>query len=337
MDDGWVEPELPGMGGVVADHSPDCYVEGDTLILRPSSLNRCTRSLVAQGMGMEGSAPPAKLIDRMDESAKLEAELLRKGLGSWELVPLGTRMRGVDGLSISHGQWAVTLDIGRGVRVRGHLDGLAWCPSVVHVVEGKAPGPSMHKDFMKRNREATTVDWTGFEGWAWQISAYMWATKRPAVYVVGKKSEDGKRIEETDVYFVPTPPIGLAQIRGKAALIAMLVRQGKIPETCDKKDWPCPMWWLHEDVDEQLEMVTDENDRFFIDHYWRTKRQLEIVQQELKDMKPILLERLGTGKKRAGEYTVNIWHTEVPAGTREVKAYTSTTVKIEKETDDVET
>jgi hypothetical protein len=338
-DVSWVEPELTGMPpSHEADHRPDAYMENGRLVLRASSLGGCTKSLIAAGMGLQAEQPPAKIKGAWEESAALEGEVIARGL-DWlhdvhrlkaKLLNPNTRTDNAGHVfKPVGGQWAFDLLVGQGVMIRGHIDGLAASyerhtssPDMPRfVIEAKAFGDEYWKKWLDKGFDA-------FPEYEAQWAMYRHAGGLPGLYVVGHK-ENGK-ITEVDC-FVDEESINrdlIIELLRKAKYVAAEVEADALPETCDVKMWPCPMWWLHEDDewekddDPELENMVADYKATMIDH--------KTTQDYLKELKAAIAERVGAKKVKAGKWKVHVYHSEYPATTREVKAYSTTTVKVEE-------
>lgn len=341
----WVEPELPGMpphDG--ADHRPDCYREGDKTIVRASRLGGCTRALIAAGMGLGAEAPPAKIRGAWEESAALEGEVIARGL-DWakEGMKLQTKLLNPSTrtdaaghpLKAMGGQWGFDVAVGYNTFVRGHVDGVAAVyarhltesPDVSHVVvEAKAFGDDYYRKWLDGGFES-------FPEYEAQWDLYRYASGLPGLYVVGHKSKDGKTITEVDVLWDPDPVDvnRITSLLGKARLVAMAVEKGELPETCDARMWPCPFWYLHAE-DEELEEIDDDGGflTLLVENYKTMLDHRKEMEEEIRFTKAKIVEMVGMKKGRVGGYKVNVYASEHPASTREVKAYTSTTVKVEE-------
>lgn len=341
MSDIHIEPELPGMPEAptrhVADHRPDVYLEGDTVVIRASSLGRCTKSLVAQGLGMDREPPPAKIVNAMEESADLEPEVL-----AWARRMVGPKTKyrtvppregeagGVRGAVRPHqGQWELNWQIGGGCVVRGHMDELVSIYTQVSggylgkaFIEGKAFGDSYWSKWKKHQ-------WEGFSDYAWQFSIYGHGLQLPGWMVVTHK-QDGK-IQEGEMLWVPVEdmPISRGTIIARALKIARAVREEKMPETCDRNDWPCPTWYLHDETQEELEEIEDDEVVGLVAEYRELKAQAGEVGSRMDEIKAEIFLRMKPGKYKAGANRVVLSVAEMPAQTREVKAHTRRTLKVE--------
>lgn len=337
----WVEPELPGMPHTdVADHRPDCYREGDKIIVRASRLGGCTKALIAAGLDLWADQPPAKIKGAWAESAALEGEVIARGL-AWahEGMKLQTKLLnprvGTDAaghpLRAMEGQWGFNLAVGYNTFVRGHVDGIAQVyarhatesPDVKYfVVEAKAFGDDYYKKWLDGGFES-------FPEYEAQWDLYRYASGLPGLYVVGHKQ--GGKIVDVDCLWDPDPvdETRITGLLGRARLVSLAVEKGELPEKCDVRMWPCPFWAMHEEA-EELDEIEDTLIVAMIESYRELLDQKKALDEEIKFAKTQIVEQVGMRKARAGGYKINIYTSEHQEQTRTVKAYTSTTVKVEQ-------
>lgn len=336
----WVEPELPDMGGHTADHRPDAYWEDDLLIVRASALGSCEKSLIGQAMGMDRDAPPAKIVEKWDESASFEDELVLAAIKWIETehcmsVRLASPRIGTDrgkftGLANMGGQWGFTRRIGGKVGLRGHLDGAAipytWMKGMPRPspfgIEVKALGPT-YWDAYINGKQNDLLD-----TYHTQVMAYMWVTRMPFVFTVGQKVDgEIKDIRHTILWPEQVAEF-VAPIVSKMLRVWQFVTNNELPD-CDETMWPCPLWYLHEKQAEQIEEVDDPELRSMIWEYQEMKADMEERKETIAELKEGIIQRMGRGKKKVGEYVVNIFSSEYPEKQVTRKAYSTTTVKIE--------
>lgn len=340
-----VEPELPGISGDqghVADHRPDCYVEGEKIVIRASSIGSCTRRLIGQGLGMDGEAPPAKIVGKWNESAALEDAVLAAGK---KAIEEGTRCR-YKRLEVTEltapggiaspmrpyqGQWEFDWEIGERAVLRGHLDELVSIYEQERggylgkaFIEAKAFGDSYWEKWLKSG-------WDAFPGYAWQFSACSHALGLPGWMVVAHKI-DGE-IAEVDVRWVEQgdTPVRRGQLMARVVGVAGAVARGEMPDACDQKDWPCPLWYLHEDVQEELVEVEDPAIVEVAREYLGLKDDAAKIKSRMDEIRGLLFEELEKGVKyNAGGVRVLLSEAVMEEQTRTVKAHTRKTLKVEE-------
>ncbi len=343
----WVEPELPDMPQAVVghepDHRPNVYQDGSRLVFRASSLGHCDKSLIAAGLGEEGSEPPASIRGKWDESQGLEAEVIRQGL-EWAHEVLGMKAKllqpniradaaGLGNLKPMGGQWGFDLTLPSDVAIRGHLDGAAlvyeskegWSPGAKRfVIEAKAYGDDYWDAYRNNPDSPKFVD-----NWVqWDLYRYM--SGLPGLYIVGHKQK-GKIIDVSCKWHeYPVNEQRITDLAMRAMALTKQIRAGELPETCSRTMWPCPFWWMHEGVEvEQLDEIEDAELEQMLTNYAEWQVLLKNAQTETKDLKQAIAERVGSKKAKVGKWRVNVYHSEYPAKTVERKAYSSTTVKVE--------
>lgn len=339
-EEAWVEPEL-SLGIPTShepDHRPDVYVEGEMVIIRASSLGRCTKSLIAQGLGMDREPPPAKIVGAMEESAGLEAEVLdwaRRMVGpktKYRTVPVKEgEGGGIKGTIRPHGgQWEMNWQIGSGCIVRGHLDELVSIYTQTSggylgkaFIEAKAFGDSYWSKWTKQQ-------WEAFTSYAWQFSCYGHGLQLPGWMVVAHKQD--RKITQGQMLWVPQEemPVSRGTIIARALKIARAVREERMPETCDQQDWPCPTWYLHDTEQEDLTEIDDPELIDMVSEYLELKRHAEEVGVRMDEIKAAMFLQMKPGKYRAGKHRMVLSVAEMPAQTREVKAHTRRTMKVEE-------
>lgn len=174
------------------DHRPNLYFDetrGDDglFVIRCSTINTCTRSLVADALEFERQPPPDNILVRMNESTLLEAPLMeRLKTGDYEWY--GSRVKGTiqwehlnpndqtsyratgpfivhPGDGIETHEFRVNIPVGREAVVSGGIDSIAAVftrPTKFTlisedvefaVVEGKNLGPDLFKKFMRSGIE----------------------------------------------------------------------------------------------------------------------------------------------------------------------------------------
>lgn len=230
------------------DNRPSVYQEDSGLVVyRASALGQCSASLLEYRMGENEPMPhPQWLLDRFESGKRNESVILNL---------LYDPKWGHPWKSMGGGQLEVELPVGEGVIVRGHLDDMAIRIGAlsdrintpvgeVRVVEAKKFGPSYWDTWQ-------TKGLAGFPLYEFQLSIYMHATGKKALFVVGQSEADEKDpenraadvVKRIVVKEVDEPPVSLGQIKLKVARIEAQYQQGKRFDECDIRQYPCP--WYH--------------------------------------------------------------------------------------------
>jgi hypothetical protein len=232
----------------MSDDRPIVYEENGTLVFRASSIGMPVRCLTAAALGYDPLPAPEYLVKAAD--AGNEYEGIVKG-----------RLRG-QGWTITGEQGSVDVPVSDRIVIRGHLDG--W-----HIFP---PGPSAELGFewatlvkpgsdlmleVKSMSDRVFKKWlsqgfAGFDTYAWQISAYMQATGRPALYVVVNRDDD----EVFDFRVVEEPPVPWQQIRQKVLLVDYYRGKRQLPE-CTGHTYTCPFDYLCDARAMQFEEIED--------------------------------------------------------------------------------
>lgn len=200
----------------MADNRPNCYWEGDRLIIRASSFGGCMGALVRAGMGITPEPGPRKLMKAFAEGNRAEplilGELERRGL---HVIEAGIE------------QMEYELHVGN-VTIRCHPDGVQMVEGKRHrVVEIKALKPSFPRDFRP---------------YLWQASIEMYATGLPLLWVYGPKDKAGEvDLSRLEMVQVEEPYFSLLHIKRRALAIYRAVTQANIP-SCDWVQFPCGYW-----------------------------------------------------------------------------------------------
>ena len=264
----------------MSDERPNAYIEGDNLIIRASAFGSCPKALIAVASGYEPAPPPLAMLEKFQEGADAEYEILRavssrKGV-TWrdgkafpaafnhllpEVATSYARIESPAVLRTPHdGQFTIEWSPWPGTVVRGHMDSIMSCYmtgsdtfSIGDLVVGEAKkfGPDLWKKWTARNGGVKALP-----HYAMQVAIYMHATKLPALFIVGKREpitdidearEAGRdwKIGEVRVEHITTPPVPLGAILSKIRAVATAVEHKAIPETCDERDYPCPVFYLH--------------------------------------------------------------------------------------------
>jgi hypothetical protein len=220
------------------------YDDQDRVIFRASAVNKCSRALIASLQGYDAMEPGPDMQARFSDGHRLEPVLLS------HLESQGWHLYG--------GQEEYELELGKDIIIRGHVDSLASHPEHgIALVECKTMAPASYEDWKKKKWQGSDL----FRHYADQCSVY-WEAVKPQllVMVCGRKANDGigeTYLDDIDVSFHFEPPASLNRIKARLAKVMLAAKQ-PLPETCDKSDYPCPFYYMHEDTPTQYETWSHE-------------------------------------------------------------------------------
>lgn len=240
-------------------------------------MGKCSRSLWAALEEIEPVAPTDR-IDAIFQEGHLHEQAVRELLIS-------------EG-AIIEDQEEVTLWIIPGkLKVVGHVDGniTNWG----QIWENKALG----KEGFNRWRN---VGFDAYPDYPWQISVYMLALDKPALYTV-KCRDDGS----LDRMVIDKPPVSHKEIQAKMINLYSHHRRGEMP-ACDPERWMCAFYFLHDEAEERETFELD-------DPYYESaasrlidvREQLKFLQDLEKDLKSDL-NSLDAGVHVAGGYEIEV-------------------------------
>lgn len=201
----------------------------DQIIYRASELGGCIKALVAKRIGFVPAEWPDDMKRRAEEGNIHEAAVLTT-------------------LDIGRRQTEVVIPITERVTLTGHLDGVD--ESLMRVVEVKTMGDASFKTFTKTLWDTDDFLITRYK---WQLSCYMIAMGMPAIVYV-KNRNDG----EVLALDVAEPFHGLGAIRARVLQVEALARGGNLPLECSVNQYPCPFYYLHDEVEKEIAKDVDE-------------------------------------------------------------------------------
>jgi hypothetical protein len=212
------------------DDRPAVYFDGNFIIYRASALFSCLAALQYARIGMTPTEPPVTMARRFRDGRIHEPHILKEledehGF-TFAPPPIGDR------------QHVLSLPITRTVVVRGSPDSIT---TTGIIVDAKAFAARPWKEWVEKG-------WASFPRYAWQQSAYSLALAfeeeyeeeddLPTICMAVKNKDTG----ELSVTY-HEPPVSLFDIRRRVLEVEMRARQEKEPE-CDKRDYPCPFFYL---------------------------------------------------------------------------------------------
>ncbi len=228
--------------------------EGRT-IYRASALAMCRTALIAVRSGFEPMAPPDSMQRRFDEGHLHESNMVQR---------LNTEY----GIEVFNREREVELEITPTLIVRGHIDGegVGWLDfqddelrglggeTPHRLVENKTMSSLAYKEWVASTWEQR---WKKYPSYAIQSTVYGEATGiRQQLYCVKDKESGQMHVEVLDLPCYP-----LALVKAKVLGIEAHVRQGlPLPEDCDARSWPCPVFYLGPCGEEQRDTLDERRD-----------------------------------------------------------------------------
>jgi hypothetical protein len=215
-------------------------------VYRASELGACSRRLIALRQGYDPSEPPEKFKG-----------YFARGDHAEEVVKAHLRERGFE---IDSEQSLVRISVSESVVVEGHIDGRIVDEHTAlrgqRVLEVKRMNHQSYTEFVARGWDA---DINGLMAqYKWQVSAYMVATGLELQFT----AIDGDTVDsDTPQYhslYLEKPFYTELQIRTR---VLMLEAADAVPDTCDRRSYPCPVWYVTgcqretETVDADEEMI----------------------------------------------------------------------------------
>lgn len=235
----------------MADNRPPVYEENGIWVYRASALGMCVRALV--GIARDGydealSKDRKDLLERSADEGNLHEEGVREKLFR-------------EGYQIISTQDIAEIEVMPGVIIRGHTDGVLAPPDGGgnQLLEVKSMSNKVFDRWIKNGFE-------GFGKYAYQISAYMQANPDLDVLYYAKRREDG--FPNTQIIKAGEPPISWKDIRKKVLTVESHRRKRASFPDCDlgKQDqWWCPLWYLHDETEPDIEEMTDEDQAVLAD------------------------------------------------------------------------
>lgn len=217
----------------MSDNRPTVYQEGNNWIYRASGSGACVRYLVASALGYEDQRGKKTddLLERSAEEGNLHERAIIEKLEA-------------EGWEISGAQDEINLQVIPGVFLRGHREGLMTKGEVTQLFEAKSMST---KQFTKWQNNK----FDSFDNYAYQISGYMEAHPGLDVEYIVKRREDGYTTRMT----IPadSPPIPFSIIRKKIVIAEKWRRKGQLPPCDIANQWGCPVWYLHDEDDDDVE------------------------------------------------------------------------------------
>lgn len=251
-------------------------VADDIISYRASALGGCDMALLAARLGYDAVPlkEDAKIVSIFKAGHRIEDEVL-------------------DPLKVMHRQLEIVLPITSKIRVVGHIDGIS---SDGYLVEVKSQN---QEEWDRFDRE----HWDGgfFPKYKWQVSSYMHGLTLNRISPVRLKliralrDENGQWTGETKVSHVDRPFYTVAEIRERILKIEAVAATGVLAAECTNS-FPCPYFWLHEEVDREL--ISDESIDILAREYVTSNREASVALEKKKNAKRALREAIDKDKYR---------------------------------------
>lgn len=281
----------------MGDDRGNVYREGDRTIYRASGLGGCVRALVAERMGYEPLPYPEWIQQRFGEGNLHEGDILRRAQATV----------GVEWAENGHpdDQPEIELEIppwdSEGLDhliVRGHCDGVGYVQGLPYIIEAKALSAGEFIRWLKEGFE-------GFKRYAWQLSCYMIGVSPNEPYqglFVVKDRNSG----DIDFTWVKEPPYSFAEITARVHESERMAAEQWLP-TCDISMYPCPFSFLHEDEDDGLpNLSNNEPMRELAMAYLEASREENEAKDRRKSLWTKIRENIPEGEKKIKLPGVNV-------------------------------
>lgn len=273
----------------MSDNRPIAYreeIEGRSVnVFRASSVGRSVRCLSASLQGYSPLPAPSYLLKAAASGNRYEGVVKQ-------------RLREEHGFTIDGEQSTLETWLGTSTMIRGHLDG-------ERIYRGRA---GEHRILEVKSMSGRVFDkWTrdrfaSFPEYAAQISTYMAATKRKAVYAVVNRDD-----EFLEWFDVDEPPVPWTQIVQRVLMAVRYAERGELPECDSASQYSCPYDYLCD----KRPLFTDEveagTDAVLVQlgHEYDEIRKLE---QDLKgrkaDVRDQIITSLGSRERvQAGQWS----------------------------------
>jgi hypothetical protein len=156
--------------------------------------------------------------------------------------------------SVHDAQFTAEIPVSDNILVRGHMDDIVQLYQAAEdfpydlgtrfVVEYK----KFRKDYWKK---WIRHGFDGFPEYQGQLSGYMDATGLPALFVVGQWDDDAENnIATVEAVVIDTPPKSIGKLKLRVLMIEKSAEVGQMPDVCDTKTYPCPLFAELHDEDE---------------------------------------------------------------------------------------
>lgn len=249
----------------MSDNRAIAYIENGVRVFRASAIGMPLRCLVLALMEERPAPPPDYLVKAAAAGTAIEG-VVKDELRSRGFIIAGEQNEVELNLSDQGIRMA-----GSNAIVRGHLDAI-HCEvpdrEGVHILEVKSMSPRVWDEWQKWGFQK-------FKTYAWQISIYMHATGRPAVYAI-----INRETEQVIVFYIDTPPVPLEEIEIKvAAALSMLTID--VAPVCDgTSPYPCAYDYLCDKREWEFAELEAGEDTTFL----RLAEDLDAINEQIKEL-----------------------------------------------------
>lgn len=243
------------------------------VVYRASELGGCTRFLIGKRMGYTEMPPPAKFQGYFDRGNAMEERLIE--------------LHGMAGEPIHRQQEVVEMIVSPSITVRGHIDGVITnYDERQYLWECKRVSVDVFNKFKDHGWDAK---YDLLDKYKWQVSSYMLATGLELRFEVACEPADG--VLEIWPLYQELPFYSELQIKTRILGIEAAAQAGELGETCDKKNYPCPLYYLpghDEEKDDEDEVVSG-----LCLAIAEAKKDIEAATKRDKDLRRDLLKAMG--------------------------------------------
>lgn len=195
-------------------------------IYRASALGSCLKSQAALQLGYSPVAVP-DFFATLFKEGRLHEDAIISDIEE-------------SGIEVYDRELQVVLPVTKHIAVVGHIDGKLVRADGNRLLEMKTMADEPYKAFAKDKWETPGL----IQKYKWQVSVYMLATGLPCT-LVAKNKNNGRVVHED----IDQPFYSKAQIMARVLKMHGWVLAGELPEDCEQVDYPCPVYYLHEEAD----------------------------------------------------------------------------------------
>jgi hypothetical protein len=191
-----------------------------------------------------------------------------------------------EGYEIRDKQQLVMVDLGDGLVVEGHVDGMVMSPMYKEerVLEVKTVSQDIWDEFEKKRWDIGGL----FDKYKWQLSVYMIATGKEALVVIKNRNTGQLRFEGVELPFHP-----LSEIEARVLEVERWVGLDRLPEICDWVQYPCPFFYLHQEEAADVGDLNIEQVKLAAAQFLAAKQNRELAEGVEKIAREELVKSLG--------------------------------------------
>lgn len=240
--------KLAGIDGGGND-APNVWYDQDAnvWVYRVSSVGNCEKQLGLFRQGVEGSPPPADMLRRFRDGHLHERAILaeiQKKRPEWKVHLEDPYTKGQ--FETVYVVKEPSEDGTPGIEIRGHIDGLAVNKAMnpdSRICEAKALSQDNFNKFVKAWEQGNV--WDLYPYYRDSISLYMASLEVPCFYAVKNKNSGEVRVFNLDEI-----PGDVDALAARVRVIDARAARDQVPELCDIRSYPCPMFRFHTEADE---------------------------------------------------------------------------------------